>query len=56
MTPNLGRLLEIYEELRATSQFLVITHQKRTMEIADALVRGQHAWRRSLNRDLFATA
>ena len=34
---NLGRLLEIYEELRAHSQLLVITHQKRTMEIADAL-------------------
>ena len=34
---NLGRLLEIYEELRETSQLLVITHQKRTMEIADAL-------------------
>ena len=34
---NLGRLLDIYEELRATSQLLVITHQKRTMEIADTL-------------------
>lgn len=34
---NLGRLLAIYEELRETSQLLVITHQKRTMEIADAL-------------------
>ena len=34
---NLGRLLGIYEELRANSQMLVITHQKRTMEIADAL-------------------
>ncbi len=34
---NLGRLLQIYEELRANSQLLVITHQKRTMEIADAL-------------------
>ncbi len=34
---NLGRLLEIYEELRDNSQLLVITHQKRTMEIADAL-------------------
>ena len=34
---NLGRLLEIYEELRATSQLLIITHQKRTMEIADTL-------------------
>ena len=34
---NLGRLLEIYEELRETSQLIVITHQKRTMEVADAL-------------------
>ncbi len=34
---NLGRLLGIYEELRASSQLLVITHQKRTMEIADSL-------------------
>ncbi|MBC7633072.1 chromosome segregation protein SMC, partial [Aeromicrobium sp.] len=34
---NLGRLLEIYEELRANSQLIVITHQKRTMEVADAL-------------------
>jgi chromosome segregation protein len=34
---NLGRLLELYEELRENSQLLVITHQKRTMEVADAL-------------------
>ncbi|HVN12849.1 MAG TPA: AAA family ATPase, partial [Kineosporiaceae bacterium] len=34
---NLGRLLTILEELRETSQLIVITHQKRTMEIADAL-------------------
>ncbi|RMB59801.1 chromosome segregation protein SMC [Tessaracoccus antarcticus] len=34
---NLGRLLTIYEELRANSQLLIITHQKRTMEIADSL-------------------
>ena len=34
---NLGRLLAIYEELRENSQMLIITHQKRTMEIADAL-------------------
>ncbi len=34
---NLGRLLEIYEELRETSQLIVITHQKRTMEVGDAL-------------------
>jgi chromosome segregation protein len=34
---NLGRLLDIYTELRDSSQLLVITHQKRTMEIGDAL-------------------
>ena len=34
---NLGRLLGVLEELRATSQLIIITHQKRTMEIADAL-------------------
>ena len=34
---NLGRLLGILEELRASSQLIIITHQKRTMEIADAL-------------------
>ena len=34
---NLGRLLGLFEELRASSQLIVITHQKRTMEIADAL-------------------
>jgi chromosome segregation protein len=34
---NLSRLLGIYEELREDSQLLIITHQKRTMEIADAL-------------------
>ena len=34
---NLGRLLDILAELRTTSQLLIITHQKRTMEIADAL-------------------
>jgi chromosome segregation protein len=34
---NLGRLLGIFEELRESSQLIVITHQKRTMEVADAL-------------------
>ena len=34
---NLGRLLEIYEELRENSQLVVITHQKRTMGVGDAL-------------------
>lgn len=34
---NLGRLLEVLRELREDSQLIVITHQKRTMEVADAL-------------------
>ena len=34
---NLGRLITLFEDLRRTSQLIVITHQKRTMEIADAL-------------------
>jgi chromosome segregation protein len=34
---NLGRLLGVLEELRESSQLIIITHQKRTMEIADAL-------------------
>jgi chromosome segregation protein len=34
---NLGRLMGLLEELRETSQLMVITHQKRTMEMADAL-------------------
>lgn len=34
---NLGRLLTLFEELRDSSQLIVITHQKKTMQIADAL-------------------
>jgi chromosome segregation protein len=34
---NLQRLLQIFEELRDTSQLIIVTHQKRTMESADAL-------------------
>jgi len=34
---NLSRLLLLLEGLRESSQLIVITHQKRTMEIADAL-------------------
>ena len=34
---NLGRLLQIFQDLRVNSQLIIITHQKRTMEIADAL-------------------
>ena len=34
---NLSRLLGVFDELREKSQLIIITHQKRTMEIADAL-------------------
>ena len=34
---NLGRLLGVFRELQEDSQLIVISHQKRTMEIADAL-------------------
>jgi chromosome segregation protein len=34
---NLGRLLQIFNDLRQNSQLIIVTHQKRTMEIADAL-------------------
>jgi chromosome segregation protein len=34
---NLGRLIELLGQLKEHSQLIVITHQKRTMEIADAL-------------------
>jgi len=34
---NLGRLIGLISELRASSQLIIITHQKRTMEVADAL-------------------
>jgi chromosome segregation protein len=34
---NLQRLLAIFSELRESSQLIVVTHQRRTMECADAL-------------------
>jgi chromosome segregation protein len=34
---NLQRLLRVFDELRESSQLIVITHQRRTMEAADAL-------------------
>lgn len=34
---NLQRLIRIMQELQDASQLIVITHQKRTMEVADAL-------------------
>ena len=34
---NLSRLITIFKELQQDSQLIIVTHQKRTMKIADAL-------------------
>jgi len=34
---NLQRLLQIFAELRDSSQLIIVTHQQRTMEVADTL-------------------
>jgi chromosome segregation protein len=34
---NLQRLLLVFEELRESSQLIIVTHQRRSMEVADAL-------------------
>ncbi len=34
---NIGRFNELVREMSAKSQFIIITHNKRTMEIADTL-------------------
>ena len=34
---NLSRLVDLLADLKSTSQLLIITHQKRTMEVADSL-------------------
>jgi chromosome segregation protein len=34
---NLSRLVDLLSDLKASSQLIIITHQKRTMEVADSL-------------------
>jgi chromosome segregation protein len=34
---NLQRVLDVIDEFRSSSQLIVVTHQKRTMEVADVL-------------------
>jgi chromosome segregation protein len=34
---NLARFLDLVEEFRREAQLLVVTHQRRTMEVADTL-------------------
>ena len=37
MKPNIGRLTRLLTEMASDTQFIVITHSKRTMEAAQAL-------------------
>ncbi len=53
---NLGRLIGLFEQLRTQSQLIVITHQKATMEVADALYGVSDAGRRHHRGDLAADA
>ena len=53
---NLARLLILFEELRDSSQLIVITHQKKTMEICRCAVRREHARRRGDDRGVPADA
>jgi chromosome segregation protein len=34
---NLSRLVDLLADLKTASQLIIITHQKRTMEVADSL-------------------
>ncbi|HUG83254.1 MAG TPA: chromosome segregation protein SMC [Euzebya sp.] len=34
---NLGRFLSVVDEFRGTSQWIIVTHQRRTMEVADMI-------------------
>ncbi len=47
---NLQRLLGVFGELQESSQLIVITHQRRTMEAADALYGVIDARRRRVSR------
>ena len=48
---NLQRLLGVFAELQESSQLIVITHQRRTMEAADAALRRLDARRRRVPGD-----
>ena len=47
---NLQRLLRPFEELRESSQLIIVTHQKRTMEVADSLYGISMRGRRRVHR------
>ena len=39
---NIGRFVEMLRSMQAHTQFILITHNRKTMEIADRLVRSHH--------------
>ena len=45
---NIGRLTRLLAEMSANTQFIVITHSKRTMEVGAGAVRRDHAGARRL--------
>ena len=45
---NIGRLTRLLQEMSAQTQFVVITHSKRTMEAAAGALRRHHAGARRL--------
>ena len=53
---NIERFLALVERFRDRAQFVVITHQKRTMEAARRPLWCHHGWRRRLARALPAAA
>ena len=53
---NISRFLELIERYRERAQFIIITHQQLTMEIADVALRRVDGRRRRLDRALAARA
>ena len=49
---NIDRFLQLVRRYSDRAQFIVVTHQKRTMDAADTLLRREHGRRRHLTRDL----
>ena len=53
---NIDRFLELVRRFSDRAQFIIVTHQKRTMDAADCLYGGVDGRRRRLEGDLAAAA
>ena len=49
---NIDRFLQLVRRYSDRAQFIVVTHQKRTMDAADTPLRGEHGRRRRVAGDL----